>query len=63
MIVIQLIDSNGNANNVWQNLSKTSISKQLYMDELTRDYGGDYYFEYITFEDDEKASFFVLKFS
>lgn len=63
MIIIKLIDTNGNASTMWQNLSKTSISEQTYMYELARDYGGDYFHEYITFEDEEQASFFVLKFS
>lgn len=63
MVTIQLFGSTGIANDVWLKLLKISRSEQKFIYEIVGEYGGDYNYKNITFEDEEKASFFVLKFS
>jgi hypothetical protein len=75
MVVINLIDSNGKPTQLWNNIQCECIknirkgeSFYLVFEQLVSDHGGNFYGathfgKYIRFNDDEKASFFVLKFS
>ena len=63
MEYILLEEPRGKKNNIFHNLLKKATSENTTIYDIAQNYGGDYHYYYISFENSEQASLFTLKFS